>query len=152
MAQIPEEKLFWQINEESNSIGSITKHLWGNMRSRFTDFLTSDGEKSWRNREAEFDNDRESREQLMNRWNEGWDCLFHALEPLQEEDLYTTVYIRNEKHTVMEAINRQLTHYAYHVGQIVFLGKIITGPDWKSLSIPRGLSDRFNAEKFNEPK
>src|SRR5665213_3182321 len=148
MAQIPEEKLFWQINEQSNSVSTIVKHLWGNMRSRFTDFLTSDGEKSWRNRESEFENDLNSRELLMARWNEGWDCLLAALDELQEKDLSGIVSIRNEKHTVTEALNRQLTHYAYHVGQIVFLAKLISGQNWKSLSIPRGQSDQFNAEKL----
>lgn len=151
MTQVPEEKLFWQYNPESNSIGSIVKHLWGNMRSRFTDFLTTDGEKTWRNREAEFQNDINTREGLLSKWNEGWNCLFEALATLTSEDLQKTVYIRNEKHTVMEAINRQLTHYCYHVGQIVFLGKMICNRDWKSLSIPKGNSDLFNAEKFSAP-
>lgn len=148
MAQIPEEKLFWQISEQSNSISTIVKHLSGNMRSRFTDFLTSDGEKSWRNRESEFENDLDSRDLLMARWNEGWDCLLATLDELQEKDLSSFVSIRNEKHTAMEALNRQLAHYAYHVGQIVFLAKLISGQNWKSLSIPRGQSDQFNAEKF----
>ncbi|MFI5195347.1 MAG: DinB family protein [Chitinophagales bacterium] len=152
MAQIPEEKLFWQINEQSNSVSTIVKHLWGNMRSRFTDFLTSDGEKSWRNRESEFENDLNSRDLLMARWNEGWDCLLATLDELQEKDLLSIVSIRNEKHTVTEALNRQLTHYAYHVGQIVFLAKVISGQNWKSLSIPRGQSDQFNAEKFKTSK
>ena len=148
MAQIPEEKLFWQINEQSNSVSTIVKHLSGNMRSRFTDFLTSDGEKTWRNRESEFENDQNSRDLLMARWNEGWDCLLAALDELQETDLLSIVSIRNEKHTVTEALNRQLTHYAYHVGQIVFLAKVISGQNWKPLSIPRGQSDQFHAEKF----
>ncbi|MEO6963728.1 MAG: DinB family protein [Puia sp.] len=151
MAQIPEEKLFWKINEQSNSVSTLVKHLWGNMRSRFTDFLTSDGEKSWRNRESEFENDLNSRYLLMARWNEGWGCLLETLDELQEKDLLSIVSIRNEKHTVTEALNRQLTHSAYHVGQIVFLAKVISGQNWKSLSIARGQSDQFNAEKFKTP-
>jgi hypothetical protein len=152
LLQIPEEKLFWQFNPESNSLGSIVKHLWGNMLSRFTDFLTTDGEKPWRNRESEFDNDIKTRAELLDKWEEGWKCLFEALAPLTGEDLKKNVYIRNEKHSVMEALNRQLTHYAYHVGQMVFLGKMICGKEWQSLSIPRGKSDLFNAEKFSRPE
>ncbi|HEY4155161.1 MAG TPA: DUF1572 domain-containing protein [Puia sp.] len=150
--QIPEEKLFWEYNPESNSVGIIVKHLWGNMRSRFSDFLTTDGEKPWRHRDSEFQNDIKTREELLGKWNEGWKCLFEALEPLTGEDLQKTIYIREEKHSVMEAINRQLTHYAYHVGQIVFLGKMICGQDWKTLSIPKGKSEIFNAEKSSTPK
>ena len=149
--QIPEEKLYWQYNPGSNSIGSIVKHLWGNMRSRFTDFLTTDGEKAWRNRDAEFENDIKTREELLDKWSEGWECLFNALTLLTTEDLQRSIYIRNEKHTVMEAINRQLTHYAYHVGQIVFLGKMICAETWQSLSIPKGNSKQFNDEKFSNP-
>jgi hypothetical protein len=150
--QVPEEKLFWQFNPESNSIGSIVKHPWGNMRSRFTDFLTTDGEKQWRNRDTEFENDIKTREELLNKWNEGWKCVFDALDSLTGEDLQKNVFIRNEKHSVMEALNRQLTHYAYHVGQIVFLGKMVCGSEWKSPSIPKGQSDQFNAEKFSSRK
>ena len=149
--QIPEEKLYWQYNPGSNSIGSIVKHLRGNMRSRFTDFLTTDGEKAWRNRDAEFENDIKTREELLHKWSEGWECLFNALTLLTAEDLQRTIYIRNEKHTVMEAINRQLTHYAYHVGQIVFLGKMICDDTWQYLSIPKGNSQQFNDEKFSNP-
>lgn len=149
--QIPEGKLYWQYNPGSNSIGSIVKHLWGNMRSRFTDFLTTDGEKAWRNRDAEFENDIKTREELLDKWDEGWECLFNALTLLTAEDLQRSIYIRNEKHTVMEAINRQLTHYAYHVGQIVFLGKMICDETWQSLSIPKGNSKQFNDEKFSNP-
>jgi hypothetical protein len=152
MQQVPEEKLFWQFNPESNSIGSIVKHLWGNMLSRFTDFLNTDGEKPWRDRESEFLNDIKTREELLGKWNEGWECLSAALEPLKSGDLQKTIYIRNEPHTVMEALNRQLTHYAYHVGQIVFLGKMICDNKWKSLSIPKGGSKQFNEEKFSNPQ
>jgi hypothetical protein len=152
IGQVPEEKLFWQYNAESNSIGIIVKHLWGNMLSRFTDFLSSDGEKPWRNREAEFENDIKNREELLEKWHAGWNAVFSALSQLSPEDLEKSIYIRNERHSVMEAINRQLTHYAYHVGQIVSLAKMICDGSWQSLSIPKGRSDQFNAEKFAAPR
>jgi hypothetical protein len=152
MEQLSDEQLFFQFNAESNSIGTIVKHLWGNMLSRWTDFLTSDGEKEWRDREAEFDNDINSREDLMNKWNEGWACLFRGLDTVNEENIKTTVYIRNQGHSVTEAINRQLAHYPYHIGQIVFIGKMLLNDSWKSLSIPRGHSQQYNADKFSRPK
>lgn len=151
-AQLSDEQIFWQANPESNSIATIVKHLWGNMLSRWTDFLTSDGEKEWRNREAEFENDIASREELMAKWNEGWQCLFDALDPLTESDLEREIFIRNQGHTVVEAINRQLAHYPYHIGQIVFIGKMVCDDRWVSLSIPRGNSKAYNAEKFAQPK
>ncbi|MPR32896.1 DUF1572 domain-containing protein [Salmonirosea aquatica] len=149
--QLSDDQLFWKANEDSNSIAAIVKHLWGNMLSRWTDFLTSDGEKEWRDREGEFDDDITNREDMMTKWNEGWNCLFAALRPLTEAELENTVYIRNQGHTVTEAINRQLAHYAYHVGQIVFIGKMLRDNAWKSLSIPRGNSGTYNAEKFAQP-
>lgn len=152
MAQVPDDQLFWQYNSESNSIAIIVKHLRGNMLSRWTDFLTSDGEKESRDREGEFRNDIRDRQELMQKWEQGWSCLFHALDSLVEEDLEKVIYIRNMGHTVMEAINRQLAHYPYHIGQIVFLGKMIRNEDWVSLSIPRGRSNEYNAEKFAKPK
>ncbi len=152
MAQVPDEKLFWQFNEESNSIAIIVKHLWGNMMSRWTDFLTSDGEKQWRKRDEEFEADIKTRKQLDQKWEEGWNCLFSAINPLNPEDLDRIIYIRNQGHTVTEAINRQLAHYASHVGQIVFLGKMICGDKWQSLSIPKGKSKEYNAAKFSKPK
>ena len=152
MAQVPDDKLFWQYNDDSNSIATIVKHISGNMLSRWTDFLTTDGEKEWRNREAEFDSDIKSRDALMALWNEGWACLFTAVDQLTEEDLERIVYIRNMGHTVTEAINRQLTHYPYHVGQIVFIAKMTCGNNWASLSIPRGDSQKYNEEKFAKPK
>lgn len=152
MEQVPDEKLFWQYNEESNSIATIVKHLWGNMMSRWTDFLSSDGEKEWRQRDAEFENDITSRQELMKKWNEGWDCLFNALNSINDNDLSRIVYIRNQGHSVMDAINRQLAHYPHHAGQIVFIGKMVCGNQWKSLSIPRGKSAAFNADKFSQPK
>jgi len=151
-AQLSDEQLFWQFNEESNSIAMIVKHLWGNMLSRWTDFLTSDGEKEWRNREAEFENDMRSREELLTKWKNGWNCLFTAIDTLNEDDLQKIIYIRNQGHSVMEAINRQLAHYPYHVGQIVFIGKMLCDENWTSLSIPKGKSQDFNAEKFSQPK
>ncbi len=148
-AQLTDEQLFWQFNAESNSIATIVKHLWGNMLSRWTDFLTTDGEKEWRQREAEFENDLQSREELLKKWNEGWACLFNALGQVTDSNLDTIIYIRNEEHTVMEALNRQLAHYPYHVGQIVFIGKMLKDVEWKSLSIPRGGTAQFNADKFD---
>lgn len=150
-AQVSDKDLFWQYNEESNSIATLVKHLWGNMLSRWTDFLTSDGEKEWRKRDAEFDNDIQNREELMDKWNEGWECLFNALKSLTVDDLTKEIYIRNQGHTVVEAINRQLAHYPYHIGQLVFIGKMICNEKWNSLSIPRGKSDAFNKDKFSQP-
>lgn len=151
-AQLSDEQLFWQYNEESNSIATIVKHLWGNMLSRWTNFLTTDGEKDWRDREAEFENDIKSREEMMSKWQGGWTCLFGALDTITNENADTIVYIRNMGHTVTEAINRQLAHYPYHLGQIVFIGKMLLNKNWSSLSIPRGNSREFNAEKFSQPK
>jgi hypothetical protein len=151
-AQLNEEQLFWQFNEESNSIAMIVKHLSGNMLSRWTDFLTSDGEKEWRNRDNEFLNDIKSKSELLAKWNEGWQCLFDAIKPLTAADLSKIIYIRNQGHTVTEAINRQLAHYPYHVGQLVFIGKMLCNDNWKSLSIPKGDSKTYNDEKFSQPK
>ena len=148
--QISDEQLFWQYNEESNSIAIIVKHLWGNMLSRWTDFLTSDGEKEWRQRDAEFENDIVTKEELLTKWNEGWACLFKALDSLTTEDLSKEIYIRNEPHSVVEAINRQLAHYPYHIGQIVFIGKMICDTNWASLSIHRGNSKDFNTEMLKK--
>ncbi|QEC53005.1 uncharacterized protein DUF1572 [Anseongella ginsenosidimutans] len=152
MEQLPEEKLFWQYNDESNSIAVIANHMAGNMISRFTDFLTTDGEKPWRNRDSEFENILSSREQLLTRWNQGWACVLQALDNLTEADLETIVYIRNDGHTVTEAINRQLAHSAYHVGQIVFIAKMIKDTGWKSLSVPRNRSGEYNQRKFDQEK
>ncbi len=151
-AQIPDEMLFWQYNNESNSIATIIKHLTGNMLSRWTDLLTTDGEKEWRNRDSEFENDIDTRADLMTVWQKGWSCLFEALNSLKENDLNTIIYIRNQGHTVIEAINRQLAHYPYHVGQIVFIGKMVANQNWTSLSIPKGNSTDYNVEKFSKLK
>lgn len=138
--------------EDSNSISIIVKHLVGNMLSRWTNFLTEDGEKEWRQRDLEFEDTYISKQALFNNWNTGWDCLFKAIKPLNESDLARIIYIRNQGHTLTEAINRQLAHYAYHVGQIVFLGKLLKGENWQSLSIPKGDSLKYNKEKFSKEK
>lgn len=152
MAQLPDKGLFYEFNSESNSIAVIVNHLAGNMLSRFTDFLTSDGEKEWRNRDLEFVNPFQSREELLAKWEEGWKCLLDTLATLQPADLDGIVYIRNEGHTVTEALNRQLAHYPYHVGQIVFIAKMIKNQEWQSLSIPRNQSANYNAGKFAQEK
>lgn len=152
LERVPEEKLFWKPNEESNSIAVIVQHLHGNMLSRWTDFLTTDGEKEWRRRDAEFEDQPSTKEALTARWNEGWECLFRALDGLDNTDLEKIVYIRNLGHTVSDAINRQLAHYPYHVGQMTYIAKMICGPGWESLSIPKGKSTEFNAQQFAKPK
>lgn len=151
-AQLTDEKLFWQYNETSNSIATIVKHLSGNMLSRWTNFLVSDGEKDWRNRDSEFENDISNRQELVEKWNAGWECLFRAIDSLKPEDFNKSIYIRNEAHTLTEAFNRQLAHYPYHVGQIVFIGKMIADEQWISLSIPKGNSSAYNQDKFSKPK
>lgn len=151
-AQLTEEQLFWQYNEESNSIAIIAKHLAGNMLSRWTDIFNTDGEKEWRNRDAEFENDFQSKVELIEFWNKGWNIFQTTMESLKDEDLEKVIYIRNQGHTVLEAINRQLAHYPYHVGQIVFIGKMICNQNWESLSIPRNTSADYNQNMFNKPK
>ena len=151
-SQLSDEQLQWQHSPESNSIAIIVKHLAGNMKSRWTDFLESDGEKSWRQREAEFEATISSRAELLKRWEEGWQVLFDALNGLQAKDQERIVYIRNQGHTVTEAINRQLAHYAYHVGQIVLIGKMLRDTDWESLSVPKGQSAAYNQAKFAQER
>ena len=150
--QLQEPDFFWQFNAESNSIAVIVKHLWGNMLSRWTDIFTTDGEKEWRNRDSEFEADFNSAAEVLEKWEAGWNCLFNTLNSLSETDLNKIIYIRNEGHTVQEAINRQLAHYPYHVGQIVFIGKMIQNEKWQSLSIPRNKSNQYNTEKFSTEK
>ncbi len=150
MNQISDEALFHKFSSESNSISIIVQHLWGNMLSRWTDFLTTDGEKTWRDRDAEFEENTNTREQLMHKWNEGWTCLLDVLRSLKIEDLDKKIFIRNMEHTVVEAINRQLAHYAYHVGQIVFISKMVANENWQTLSIPKGHSKSYNDKKFSE--
>lgn len=150
--QLSDEKLIAAPNADSNSIAVIVKHLHGNMISRWTDFLTTDGEKETRNRDAEFEADAMNKEQVIGLWQKGWNCLFTALNSLKEDDLSKTIYIRNQGHTVLEAINRQLAHYPYHVGQIVYIGKMLADNPWNSLSIPKNKSKEFNADKFSKEK
>ena len=155
MEQLDEENLFWQYNDASNSIAIIVQHLWGNMLSRWTNFLTEDGEKEWRERDAEFEKVIKTKEELILKWDAGWDCLFGALNTLNSEDLDKTIYIRKEPLNVGDAINRQLAHYSYHVGQIVYLGKMQLGERWVSLSIPKGDSNQYNnkmSDQFSEKK
>jgi hypothetical protein len=144
MEQVTDDQLFATLDEEMNSIAIIVKHMAGNMRSRWTEFLTSDGEKPDRNRDTEFVEPPKTRAALMQLWNEGWQRVFDALEPLSDSDLERKVVIRGEPHSVMQAINRQLGHYAYHSGQIVFLAKHFKASEWKSLSVPRNKSADFN--------
>ncbi len=147
--QLTEDELFWQFNDHSNSISIIVNHLHGNMLSRWTDFLTTDGEKDFRNRDQEFEDIIDSRAELLTKWEAGWECLFLAIDSINEDNFNTEIYIRNMGHTIIEAFNRQLAHYAYHLGQIVFIGKMIKGADWKSLSIPKGDSKKYNDKKFH---
>ena len=150
--QLTFEELQWKSSEDSNSISIISKHIIGNMLSRWTNFLTEDGEKTERNRDSEFEDTYTSKEDLIAAWESGWFCLFNALKSLNNSDLERIIYIRNEGHTVIEAINRQLAHYPYHIGQIVFLGKLLKGNEWLSLSIPKGNSATYNEAKFNKEK
>lgn len=152
IAQLEEKQLFVQPNEDVNSIAIIIQHLWGNMMSRWTDFKTTDGEKPWRMRDEEFESSLTSKEKLMEKWDEGWSCLFMAIESTTEEELDKIIYIRNEGHTIMEAFNRQIAHYSYHVGQIVFMAKLLSKNEWESLSIPRNKSNEYNAGKFEQDK
>jgi hypothetical protein len=145
-AQLSSEQLLHQPNEASNSIAVIIQHLHGNMRSRWTNFLTEDGEKSWRQRDAEFEVHSLGKEQLLTLWEEGWRVLLDALQSLGEDDLLKTVTIRSQPLIVVDAINRQLAHYSYHVGQIVYLGRWMKDAEWQSLSIPKGASTTFNQE------
>ena len=152
IAQLEPEQLFISINEDTNSIEMIIKHLSGNMLSRFTDFLSTDGEKEWRNRDEEFEGSIKTKTALLAMWQKGWTCLFNTLDTLSPEQLSDIIYIRNEGHTVVEAINRQLAHYPYHVGQIVFYAKMLKKSDWESLSIPKNKSNSYNEEKFSKEK
>src|SRR5580704_7367724 len=150
IAQLKDEELFIALDSESNSIAVLVKHLSGNMRSRFTDFLTTDGEKPDRDRDREFEiNSATTRADVMRWWEEGWARVFAAIDALQPEDVMRAVTIRGEAHTVLQAINRQVAHYAQHTGQIVFLAKHLRSSDWKTLSVPRGKSKEFNAAAQN---
>ena len=144
--QLSTTDFFWQPSSESNSIAIIVKHMHGNMLSRWTDIFTTDGEKEWRNRDVEFETDGTTAELVLQQWEQGWDRLFKTMNSLTEMDLERIVYIRAEPHTVLEAINRQLAHYPYHVGQLVFIGKMLMNDKWESLSIPKNTSSTFNRE------
>lgn len=147
-AQLDEEDILWKHGANDNNIALIVKHLSGNMLSRWTNFLTEDGEKSWRDRENEFKEPYTSKKEMLLAWEKGWTCLFAALDTIDEDHFDTPIRIRNEEHTPIQAINRQLAHYANHVGQIVLLAKMIRGAAWQSPSIPRGGSEKFNRDKF----
>tara|TARA_Y100000815_G_C13318623_1_gene491471 strand:- start:1331 stop:1882 length:552 start_codon:yes stop_codon:yes gene_type:complete len=150
--QLTFNELQREFEEDSNSITIIVKHIVGNMLSRWTNFLTEDGEKEWRKRDEEFIDSFENKAQFLEAWEKGWNCLFNAIKPLQKDDLERVIYIRNQGHSITEAINRQMMHYAYHVGQIVLLGKLTKGSDWVSLSIPKGKSKAYNQDKFSKEK
>jgi hypothetical protein len=145
IAQVSEEEFFCLIDAEANSIAVIVKHIAGNMRSRWSDFLTSDGEKPDRNRDSEFISENDTRESLLESWENNWQILFDSIEPLTPEDFAKTITIRGQKHTICEAINRQLTHYAYHIGQIALLAKHFTGENWQTLSVAKNKSGEFNS-------
>ncbi|HEY5686804.1 MAG TPA: DUF1572 family protein [Yeosuana sp.] len=146
------EELQKEFAPDTNSIAVLVNHLSGNMLSRWTNFLTEDGEKNWRDRDGEFINVFTTKDELINSWNNGWNCFLSALKSITDHDLEKIIYIRNEAHTISEAINRQLSHYPYHIGQMVFLGKLIKGKQWQSLSIPKGGSLQYNTQKFLENK
>lgn len=148
--QLDEIDFHYQPNEESNSIAMIIQHLAGNMLSRFTNFLTEDGEKEWRQRDAEFEEKHMSKEQLLQLWQKGWDCYLGTVQSLTENDLEKIITIRSEQHTVTDALNRQMAHYPYHIGQIVYLGRMIKNKTWKNLSIPKGASQQFNEQMKNK--
>jgi len=150
--QLDDKNLYWQFSKESNSIAIIVNHIWGNMKSRWTNFLLSDGKKKWRKRDLEFESVIKTKTELFEKWNEGWKFLFNALDSIDEENFEMKVYIRNQEHSILEAVNRQLAHYSYHIGQIVFIGKMIKGDKWKSLTILKGKSKEFNKEKFLKGK
>jgi len=154
MSQLKDEDFFFTLDAEANSVAILVKHLAGNMRSRFTDFLTSDGEKPDRGRDREFEvTSATTRADVMNWWEQGWGYVFAAIDPLKPEDVMRTITIRSEPHTVLQAINRQIAHYAQHIGQIVLLAKHLRSADWKTLSVPRGKSEEFNkaaADKFKQ--
>jgi hypothetical protein len=148
--QLSEEEIHWTYNNESNSVAIIVRHLSGNMVSRWTDFLTSDGEKDYRNRDEEFIDEISSKSELMSVWEKGWKVLIATLTSLSEQDLLKNIYIRGEGHLVIEAIERQMAHYAYHIGQIVYIGKQLKDSNWKSLSIPKGKSEEYLKEMLEK--
>jgi hypothetical protein len=148
--QLEEKDFHFQPSSESNSIAVIVQHMTGNMLSRWTNFLTEDGEKEWRDRDDEFEIHQYSKQQIIDLWNKGWSCFLEAIESLTENDLTKAVSIRQEQLSVVDAINRQMAHYPYHVGQIVYIGRIIKNNEWRNLSIPKGQSQAYNTG--NQPK
>ena len=148
--QLSDEQLFQSALTGSNSVGVIMRHMAGNMRSRWTNFLDSDGEKPDRHRETEFDTDSEPREALMKKWEDGWACLFDAINSLSPEDIERTVLIRTEPHSVPDAVNRQISHYGYHVGQIILIARALVGDDWNWLTIAPGQSKAFNKQMMGD--
>jgi len=149
-SQLEDKDIHWTYSESDNNISVIVKHMVGNMFSRWTNFPTEDGEKAWRNRELEFKDEYASKAKMIETWEKGWRCLFEALELITPDNFDAEIKIRNEGHTIFEAVNRQLAHYANHVGQIVFIGRMIKGNEWISLSIPKGKSAEFNREKIGD--
>lgn len=149
-ARLNDQEIHWRVNNESNSIAIIVKHMVGNMLSRWTNFLTEDGEKPWRDRDTEFEDPYASKKEMLDAWDKGWQCVFDAINAIDEDNFHTVVRIRNEDHSIIEAVNRQLGHYAYHTGQIVLSAKNILGDKWQSLSIPKGRSEEFNKSMFEK--
>ncbi len=150
--QLTDEDVLWRYNEVSNSISTIVKHLSGNMKSRWTNFLTEDGEKSWRNRDSEFEYDLQSKEEMLKIWEEGWQILFRALDQITPENIHQIIFIRGEELSVIDALLRQLAHYPYHVGQIIFIAKMIKNEDWKTLSIAKNKSEEYHLELLKNQK
>lgn len=150
--QLNEEEIQWQLNKDSNNIAIVVNHIVGNMLSRWTNFYAEDGEKDWRHRDLEFEDSFTSKHEMIVAWEKGWACLHLIINNLKEEDLQRIIFIRNEGHSVLEAINRQLCHYSYHIGQLVYIGKLIKSEQWKSLSIPKNKSSTYNKSKFDKEK
>ncbi|MFK5880069.1 MAG: DUF1572 family protein [Flavobacteriaceae bacterium] len=151
-SQLTDKDIHWKFNDESNSIAIVVKHIVGNQLSRWTNFKTEDGEKEWRHRDTEFEGEYASKKEMISAWKKGWNCLFDAINSIKEDELLDLAYIRNEGHTYIEAINRQLSHYSYHVGQIIFVAKMIKSDNWKTISIAKNKSASFNNQKFSEDK
>lgn len=150
--QLTDDEVLWRYNEASNSISTIVKHLSGNMKSRWTNFLTEDGEKSWRNRDSEFEYDLQSKEEMLKIWEEGWQILFKALDQITPENIHQIIFIRGEELSVIDALLRQLAHYPYHVGQIIFIAKMLKNEDWKTLSIAKNKSEEYHLELLKQQK
>ena len=149
-ARLNDQEIHRRSNDESNSIAIIAKHMVGNMLSRWTNFLTEDGEKPWRERDAEFEDPYSSKKEMLEAWEKGWQCVFDALDTIDESNFQNDFFIRGEKHNIFEAVNRQLAHSAYHTGQIIMTAKNILGDKWQSLSIPKGRSREFNKSMFKK--